>query len=240
MRWNTLLPLALLAFNVPGSARAQTVSGTDADTTGFTTQGIEVPERHFMFNVGGGLSFPISDAGDRFETGGGFQLGAGYQFHRSFGVMAEYFYSGYDIRSDVLTGTGVDGNHYMQYGSLNAVWNVIPRSTFGFYFIAGPGLYYRQVELLQLSGVAAVPYCDPWLYYCATDVVAVSEIIGSRSSTDFGLGGGVGLTLKINGELRFYVEGRYHYIFGQSFDVPGGDSRKADGQYIPVNFGIRY
>ncbi|RKH10842.1 hypothetical protein D7Y13_23205 [Corallococcus praedator] len=240
MRLKTVLPLALLAFTVPGGARAQTVSGTDADTAGFTTQGMELPEQHYMFNVGGGLSFPISDAGDRFETGGGFQLGAGYQFHRSFGLMAEFFYSGYDIRPEVLTGAGVDGNHYMQYGSLNAVWNVIPRSPLGFYVIAGPGLYYRKVELTQLAGVATIPYCDPWLYYCATDVVPVSEIIGSRSSTDFGLSGGVGVTLKINGDLRLYVEGRYHYIFGSSFDVAGGDTRKATGQYIPVNFGIRY
>ncbi|MCY1041562.1 outer membrane beta-barrel protein [Corallococcus sp. bb12-1] len=240
MRLKTVLPLALLALTVPGGARAQTVSGTDADTAGFVTQGMELPERHFMFNVGGGLSFPVSDAGDRFETGGGFQLGFGYQFQRSLGIMAEYFYSGYDIRSDVLTGTGVDGNHYMQYGSLNAVWNVIPRSTLGFYFIAGPGVYYRTVDLTQLAGVAAVPYCDPWLYYCATDVVPVTEVLGSRSSTDFGLSGGVGVTLKINGDLRLYVEGRYHYIFGSSVDVPGGDTRKANGQYIPVNFGIRY
>ncbi|RKH60585.1 outer membrane beta-barrel protein [Corallococcus llansteffanensis] len=240
MRLLTLFPLALLALTVPRGARAQTTSGSDPAPVGFATQQSEGPERHFMLNAGGGVSFPISDAGDRFETGGGFQLGAGFQFQRNFGLMAEYYLSSHGIQADVLNGTDVDGNHYMRYGSLNAVWNVIPRSLFGFYFIAGPGVYYRKVELTQLAGAAAVPYCDPWLYYCSTDVVAVTEILGSRSSTDFGLSGGVGVTLKISGALRLYVEGRYHYIFGPSFDQPDGSSRKADGQYIPVNFGVRY
>jgi opacity protein-like surface antigen len=240
MRLHTLLPLALLALTVPRGASAQTTSGSDASMVGFETQASEGPERHFMFNVGGGTSFPISDAGDRFKTGGGFQLGAGFQFKRNLGITAEYYYSAYDIQADVLTGTGVDGNHYMQYGSLNAVWNVMPRSPFGFYLIVGPGLYHRKVELTQLAGVAAVPYCDPWLYYCTTDIVPVSEILGSRSSTDFGVGGGIGVTLKIYGDLRLYLEGRYHYIFGPSFTLPDGTSRNADGQYLPVNFGIRY
>ncbi|RKH10393.1 hypothetical protein D7V97_13930 [Corallococcus sp. CA053C] len=240
MRLLPLVPLALLALAVPRGARAQSTSGMDPAPAGFVTQKSEGPARHFMFNVGGGISFPISDAGERFETGGGFQLGAGYQFLRNFGLMAEYYYSSYSIQADVLTGSGVDGNHYMQYGSLNAVWNVIPHSPLGFYFIAGPGLYHRKVELTQLGGVATVPYCDPWLYYCGTDVVPVTEILGSRSSTDFGVGGGVGVTLRIYGDLRLYVEGRYHYIFGDSVDLPDGSSKKADGQYIPVNFGIRY
>ncbi|RKH42666.1 outer membrane beta-barrel protein [Corallococcus sicarius] len=240
MRLLTLFPLALLALAVPRGARAQSTSGTAPDPVGFATKMSEGPERHFMFNAGGGVSFPISDAGDRFETGGGFQLGAGYQFLRNLGVMAEYYYSSYSIQADVLTGSGVDGSHYMQYGSLNAVWNVIPRSTLGFYFIAGPGLYHRKVELTRLGGVATIPYCDPWLYYCGTDVVPVTQILGSRSSTDFGVGGGVGFTVKIDGDLRLYVEGRYHYIFGDSFDLPDGSSSKADGQYIPVTLGIRY
>lgn len=236
MRLHTLLPLALLALAVPSGASAQ----SDASTVGFESTQHEGPARHFMFNVGGGVSFPISDAGNRFKTGGGFQVGAGFQFQRNLGVTGEYYYSAYDVQADVLTGTGVDGNHFMQYGSLNAIWNVIPRSPLGFYIIGGPGLYYRKVELTKLAGVAAVPYCDPWLYYCATDVVPVSEILGSRSSTDFGLNAGLGITLKVYGDLRLYVEGRYHYIFGPSFNLPTGGTKHADGQYIPVNFGIRY
>ncbi|NPC78306.1 outer membrane beta-barrel protein [Pyxidicoccus fallax] len=198
------------------------------------------PERHFMFSVGGGTSFPIADAGGRFKTGGGFQLGAGFQFQQRLGVLAEYLYTAYDVESDVLDVANVEGDHSMQAGSINAVVNLLPKSPIGIYLIGGPGLYYRRVAVSQLAGVAAVPYCDPWLYYCSTQVVPVEEILGARSSTDFGLNAGAGITLSIVGDLRLYVEGRYHYIFGPEFTDAGGTSRRADGQYVPVMFGLRY
>ncbi len=239
MRLTTLVPVALLALTGPLGARAQsTSSGIDESTAGF--QEDAGPERHFMFNVGGGLSIPISDAGDRFVTGGGFQLGAGFQLNRRFGVTAEYLWMDHGVQDDALTEAGIEGDHLLQYGGLNAVVNVLPRRRFGFYLIGGPGLYYRKVELSQFAGVAAVPYCDPWLLFCSADVVPVDEILGSRSTTDFGLNAGLGLTLRLFGDMRLYVEGRYHYIFGPEFTAQDGTSQHADGQYIPVIFGVRY
>ncbi|MFP2909573.1 outer membrane beta-barrel protein [Pyxidicoccus sp. 3LFB2] len=239
MRLHTLLPLALLALTVPLGARAQsTSSDIDTSTSGFT-QDVE-PERHFMFNVGGGLSLPLSDAGDRFETGRGFQLGAGFQLMRKFGITAEYLNTYHGVQDDVLDAAGVEGSHRMQSGTLNAVVNVLPRSRLGLYLIGGPGLYYRKVEVSQFAGVAAVPYCDPWLLYCTTDVVPVSEVLGSRSTTDWGLNAGAGLTFSLFGDLRLYAEARYHYIFGPEFTAQDGSSRNANGQYVPIMFGLRY
>ncbi|MBZ4420203.1 outer membrane beta-barrel protein [Myxococcus sp. RHSTA-1-4] len=238
MRLPILVPLALLALTVPPGARAQSTSEFDTATVAY---GEDVsPERHFMFNVGGGISFPLSDAGDRFEMGGGFQVGVGFQFMRRLGVTAEYLYTAYDVKSDVLDATSVEGDHYMQYGTLNAVVNLLPRSPLGIYLIGGPGLYYRKVEVSQFAGTAVVPYCDPWLYYCTTSVVPVSEVLGSRSSTDFGLNAGAGITFSLYGDLRFYLEGRYHYIFGPEFTGADGNSRNANGQYVPLMFGLRY
>jgi opacity protein-like surface antigen len=191
------------------------------------------------FNIGGGVSFPISDAGDRFQTGGAFQLGATYNITRRVGVQAEYLYSGYTIQDDVLSATGTNGNHSMQYGDLNAVFTVLPARLFGVYVLGGPGIYHRRVEITEFAGVGLVPYCDPWLYICYSEPVAVDQVLGSRSKTDFGLNAGVGVSLRLfGGPLRLYAEGRYHYIFGGDIDTSAGP-RKADGQYLPLVFGLR-
>lgn len=239
MHSRKLFLLALLALAVPLGAHAQTTSSGITDSTVGFEEGAG-PVRHFTFNVGGGLSFPISDANDRFDTGGGFQVGAGFQFLRNLAINAEYLYTAYDVKSEVLSSSGVEGNHFMQYGALNAVVDLLPRNRFGIYLIGGPGLYYRKVEVTQFAGVAAVPYCDPWLLYCTASAVPVSEVLGSRSTTDFGLNAGLGLTVRIYGDLRLYLEGRYHYIFGPEFTGESGVSDRADGQYVPLMFGLRY
>jgi hypothetical protein len=71
-------------------------------------------------------------------------------------------------------------------------------------------------------GVGYAPgYCDPWWYVCYPGgFVPVENIVGERSSTDFGMdfGGGV----------RFgpvFAELRYHYIWGPTIE----------GQEVAVN-----
>ncbi|WP_158501749.1 outer membrane beta-barrel protein [Vitiosangium sp. GDMCC 1.1324] len=194
---------------------------------------------HVGFNIGAGVSFPLADSGKRFETGGAFQLGVTYNFNRLLGVQAEYLYSGYNIQSNVLDSTGVNGYHSMQYGDLNAVFNVIPARPFGIYVLGGPGIYHRRVEITEFAGVAAVPYCDPWLYICYTTPVSVESVLGARSRTDFGLNAGVGISLRLfGGPMRLYAEARYHYIFSGDIDTAAGP-KKANGQYIPLVFGLR-
>jgi hypothetical protein len=41
----------------------------------------------------------------------------------------------------------------------------------------------------------------------------------------------------------FFVEARYHYIWGPSVDlsaVGGSESEKANGQFLPITFGFRF
>lgn len=192
------------------------------------------------FNIGGGVSIPLGSTSNDFDVGGALQLGVTYNFSRRLGVQAEYLYSGYRIQSTVLNSSGADGHHSMQYGDLNAVFKVFPSRPVGLYVLGGPGLYYRRVEITQFAGTALVPYCDPWLFICYTTPVAVDQVIGLRSRTDFGLNVGLGVDLRIyEGPLHLYLEGRYHYIFSGNIDTPSGP-RKADGQYLPLVLGLRF
>ncbi|MCP3161865.1 outer membrane beta-barrel protein [Myxococcus qinghaiensis] len=193
----------------------------------------------FTFNLGIGIVFPTFETNSRFKEGWAFLLGAGYHLTERIGVVAEYQYSDYDLKSDLLADSSFSGDHIMQYGDLNLLIGLAPRGRFGLYLTGGPGLYYRKVEVTQFAGTAIVPVCDPWLLFCDSEVVPVDAVIGSRSTTDFGLNGGVGVSYRIYGPMRVYLEARYHYIFGPEYSTPTG-SRRANGQYLPINLGLRF
>ena len=86
-------------------------------------------------------------------------------------------------------------------------------------------------------------YCDPWWYISYPGgCVETTNIIGERSSTDFGMDFGGGLNLEVFAELR------YHYIWGPkgsprrpSQPIAGvtTDTRKANGQVLATTFGFR-
>ncbi|NTX06801.1 MULTISPECIES: outer membrane beta-barrel protein [Myxococcus] len=193
----------------------------------------------FTFNLGVGVVFPLFETNSRFKEGWGFLLGAGYHLTERISLHAEYQYSDYDVKEGLLADTSLSGDHIMQYGDLNLLIGVAPKGRLGLYITGGPGLYYRKVELTQFAGAALVPVCDPWLLFCTSDVVPVDTVIGSRSTTDFGLNGGVGVSYRVYGPMRVYLEARYHYIFGPEYDTPTG-SRRANGQYLPINLGVRF
>ncbi|MGZ3460029.1 MAG: outer membrane beta-barrel protein [Archangium sp.] len=191
------------------------------------------------FNAGGGAAIPISDAGGRFKTGDGAEVGVTYNFTRRLGLQAEYAYTSYDIQANVLSSNGVEGNHSMQYGDLNAIYNVLPARPLGLYVLGGPGVYHRRVKISQFVGTGFAPYCDPWLFFCYSTPVSVEQVLGSRGKTDFGLDAGAGVSLRLfGGPMHLYLEGRYHYIFGGTIDTPSGP-RRATGQYLPLVLGFR-
>jgi hypothetical protein len=65
--------------------------------------------------------------------------------------------------------------------------------------------------------------------------VPVENIVGERSSTDFGMAFGGGVEFG-----AFYAEARYHYIWGPEIAGATGDSTKADGKFLQTTFGFRF
>ncbi len=111
------------------------------------------------------------------------------------------------------------------------------------YIVAGPGMYYRKVEITEYVGTGVI--CDPWYYVCGA--YPVEAVLGSRGGWDFGFnfGGGVGFALGDSGE--FYIETRYHYVMGPGDRVGHaaagrrpGTGGSANGQYVPLTFGFRF
>ena len=101
-------------------------------------------------------------------------------------------------------------------------FNLVVRSTggggVGGYFLAGPGIYHRIIQLTTPSvGFATV--CDPYWLICYPAAVSTDAIVGDRSSTDFGFNFGGGLTF--GHAAKFYVEARYHYVWGPKITAAG-------------------
>ena len=77
--------------------------------------------------------------------------------------------------------------------------------------------------------------------------MSTDKIVGTRSSNDFGINIGGGVTFGHN--AKFYVESRYHYVWGPDFtadkanlpaDFNGRTSFTANAAYFPLTFGIRF
>jgi opacity protein-like surface antigen len=207
-------------------------------------------------NIGGGYTFALSEVRDHLGDGYNFNIGVTIWATPFIGIQAEYGFNGLGEKQIDLSGvtptppitpcppTGcgdiAEGPFFadmnMQYGDFNVVIRPKPEGAARPYIIAGVGVYYRPVKVTTPS-VGYVPgYCDPWWYYCVPGGwVPVDAIVGERSSTDFGMNFGAGVNVALGESASFYVEGRYHYIWGPEFE-----GRRATGQFLPITFGVRF
>jgi hypothetical protein len=117
-------------------------------------------------------------------------------------------------------------------------------SPVGGYVLGGAGYYHRIVQLTSPS-VGYTTICDPYWYVCYPAAVSVDQIIGDRSSNDFGINFGGGVTF--GHEAKFYVEARYHYVFGKTITPTTAlgntvcpNSCSTSASYFPLIFGIRW
>jgi hypothetical protein len=112
------------------------------------------------------------------------------------------------------------------------------------YFLAGLGVYHRSLQLTS-PAVGFTTFCDPYWLVCYPTAVSVDNILGSRSSTDFGINFGGGVTF--GREAKFYIEARYHYVWGPTIatasNLPVGTTPSTvstNAQYFPLTFGVRF
>ena len=200
-------------------------------------------------NIGGGFTTPLSDIKDEFGTGGNFVIGVEINPKPTFGFQVEYGYNklgGGDHTVNFCstnpcvtpgTPTLIESHHNMQYidfnGILKGTGPIQP------YAIGGFGMYYRAVSLTT-PDVGFTTWCDPYWYVCYPTAVSIDRVIGDRSSWDPGINLGGGLAFHIGEHTKFYVETRWHYMWGPSFTDSAGVEHKANGQYLPITFGFRF
>ncbi len=202
-------------------------------------------------NLGAGFTVPVSNLKDEFGTGGGFNLGVSFDPTPMFGIQVEYAYNQLSGKDRVFDGFAtplatvpvvpitLSSHHSMHYLDFNGVFRTKGESKIKPYGLGGMGAYYRTVSLTT-PDVGYTTVCDPYWYVCYPTVVSVDRIVGDRNSWDPGIDLGGGVTLGLGESAQFYVEARWHYVWGPSFTDANGTEQKANGQYFPVTFGFRF
>ena len=175
-----------------------------------------------------------------FSTGWGPAVGVTFDVNPRIGVQFEYAYRWFQVNDDIDIQAGkFSANHQTHQLAFNMIAKLTkPDSPVTFYITAGPGMYNRKVEITEYEGNGII--CDPWYYVCGT--YPIESIVGSRGGWDFGFNVGAGVGLPIGEGLQFYIETRYHQVWGPEFVPPAGiavpnttTTKKADGQYFPAD-----
>jgi len=209
-------------------------------------------EKRVDMNIGGGYTAVLSEVRDHLGDGGHFNIGVTVNVTPMIGLQGEYSFNAlgrkqvdvpvYPTPGGTPTDQPVYADMNMQYGDFNLVLKPPMEGRVKPYLITGIGVYYRPVKVTS-PGVGYVPgYCDPWWYVCwPGGWVPVENILGERSSTDFGMNVGGGVNFLIGETAGIYVEARYHYIWGPEVTDPRDNStKKANGQFFPITFGVRF
>jgi opacity protein-like surface antigen len=233
MSYRTVVVLAALVAILPANARAQS--------------------RKVNFSFGGGFTTPNSEVRDHLGNGFNFNVGVQVNVTPVIGIEGLYSYNGLgDKRISVPVGPAPDAGTVptdffahmnMQYGTGSVVVQK-PSGVVRPYGLVGAGVYYRPIKVTT-PGVGFIPgFCDPWWYVCVPGgFVPVQNVVGERSSTDFGMAFGGGVNFG-----AIYAEVRYHYIWGPTVEVTGPEQplpgvsteRKANGQFLATTFGFRF
>jgi opacity protein-like surface antigen len=205
------------------------------------------------FNFGGGAAFPVTGVKEAFNTGWNWSLGLMWNITPEVGILSEYMYDrlgGPERTLDFSSLPGaaaqsgiIQSNHQVHAGTFNLVYE--PRLAaneralpIGVYALGGGGIYHRLIQLTTPS-IGYTSVCDPYWFVCYPTLVPVDTIIGDRSSNDFGVNFGAGVTF--GGNAKFYVESRYHYVWGPKVTNPvTSQEASTNAGYFPLTFGVRW
>lgn len=199
-------------------------------------------DRRVHVNFGGGPTFIFGELGERFSTGWGPAIGVTFDVTPRVGVQFEYAYRWFHVKDELDIQAGkFSANHQTHQLAFNMIANITPAdSGVRAYVTAGPGMYNRKIEITEYEGSGII--CDPWFYVCGT--YPINSVVGSRGGWDFGFNVGAGVGLPIGEGLEFYIETRYHKVWGPEITPPAGSTvtttQKADGDYFPLTFGFRF
>ena len=183
----------------------------------------------YLFNIGGGIGFPLGNLSNFVNDGGNFVIGGGYGFMKHVGVDTEFMWHDLPINDATKAHLQTPGASARQYSwTFNPIVHTQIGDRFGVYGIGGIGWYHRSGETTT-PGAGVI--CDPyWSWWYGCTIGSVNIVTGSRSSNAFGENIGGGATIRLGGgHVNFYTEIRYHHA----------GYNRVSTNLLPLTFGIR-
>ena len=172
--------------------------------------------------VGGGVTLPIGDQ-HRYDTPSwGFQVGAGRNFNKNYGLNLEFNWDEFGLQGNNLAQQAfvedpdnvfglqgnTDGYSHIWSLSVSPIYNLRQANNegVGVYVTAGAGFYHKIATFTTPEQVTAF---DP--YFGIPFTYVANEPFDSYTSNAPGFDGGIGLTYKFSrfANERFYAEARY-------------------------------
>ena len=145
--------------------------------------------------------------------------------------MGQFMYNESGLSGSYLQSLNQPDGSFRLWGfSADPIIHFNPRGAVDFYLIGGPGIYRRTVEFTKPT-IATVTAFDPFFGFFFPVNVPAHEVIGSFSTTKFGMNGGGGFSFRVgHGHAKLFAEARYvkMYTKGTSTSI------------LPVTFGLRW
>jgi hypothetical protein len=216
----------------------------------------------FAFMGGAGLTSPVANSGIYLTPNYVFQLGAGRNWSKKFGVLVQFDYNHFGFQSSTLKNqqivennfiaaynlanpgadipalSGLDGTSHVWSFTFDPTFTFYSSDTFGGYAIGGVGFYHKTANFFVPSNQEA---CS--VYGCFT--YAANQTVDDYTSNAPGFNGGLGITYKpsrFSGE-RFYLEGRFVYVDNSTRAASNTNLYPPNANqtyYVPVTLGLRF
>ena len=174
----------------------------------------------YAFVIGGGFTSPLGNTHKYLNTNYAFQVGAGRNFSKTFGLMVQFDYDRFGFNGQTLYNqttlynyygsnvSGLDGSSHVWSFTLDPVFNFYQSDTVGAYVVGGVGFFHKTANF---TVPATGTYCD---YYYGCYQYQANESIDKYTANAPGFDGGFGLTYKPSrfaGE-RLFAEARYVFV----------------------------
>jgi len=189
------------------------------------------------FEAGGGFTAPTGNGDPYITYGGNVTVGAGWNFNKWAGMLAEYQFNRNKIPGATLSGLGVPGGNVNTWSLTLQPIVYLPMDRTKGVYVTGGGGFYRKVTNFT-EPVAACYYNYYYGYICGYQ----NQTVYHFSSNQGGMNIGAGFYWKAFGEnsnAKLFAEARYVWL-----DTPKASTSQplAYGaeELIPVTFGVRF
>jgi opacity protein-like surface antigen len=208
-------------------------------------------------NIGGGYSAITGEARQHTGDAGLFEAGVTFNFAPTLGFKTNYNYTATGKEKTVTipvssvpggptTPQQFSADSHMHDVTFDLVVKAKGMRRSSPYGIVGPGVYHRTVNITT-PAVGFATICDPYWYVCYPTPVAVDKVLGTRSTTDFGMNFGGGVSFKVGEKASIYFDVRYIYIWGPKSEdlaatpiAAANGITRANGQAVPFVVGFRF